>query len=40
MAVVDFLQHRVQLAPLARQLPHAEDLGNDVGGQSENGAIT
>ncbi len=39
MAMVEFLQHRVQLAAQPLVLPHAEDLSDHVGGQSEHAQL-
>ena len=36
MAMVEFLQHRVQFAAESLVLAHAEDLGDDVGRQAEH----
>jgi len=40
VAVVEFFEHRVQLAAEAAVFAHAEDLGDDVGRQAEHPQLT
>ena len=40
MAMVEFLQHRVQFAAEAFVFAHAEDLGDDVGRQAKHPQLT